>query len=100
MDQDRNPSTADKRKPPVPTSEQAIDFSRVLKSLGTHGYSLEAISLHANLSRAALRDYLGGTHPLYAHGDRILGLWSSTTGCAKELAPKMTGPAPVRARTI
>jgi hypothetical protein len=93
MDQGSTYYPADRRKPPaVTTAERDVDFSRVLKSLGTHGYSLEAISLHANLSRAALRDYLGGTHPLYAHGDRILRLWSETTGNAKDLAPKMSAP--------
>jgi hypothetical protein len=78
---------------PSRDSDRDVDFARVLKSLGTHGYSLEAISLHANLSRASLRDYLGGTHPLYSHGYRILKLWSETTGNADELAPRLSGRA-------
>jgi hypothetical protein len=65
--------------------------------LGIRGLSLEAISLHANLSRSALRDYLGGTQPLYAHGVKILRLWSETTGNAK--APKTTAQLRSPART-
>jgi hypothetical protein len=66
-----------------PTEESDIDFARVLRSLSIRGYSLEAISLHANVSSSALHDYLAGTPPLYTHGVRILRLWGETTGNAK-----------------
>ncbi|HEX3913620.1 MAG TPA: hypothetical protein VHW71_08935 [Steroidobacteraceae bacterium] len=84
------PYPASRRKPVV--AETVVDFSALVFDLRRAGHAVNAIAIRADISRTAVRNYMAGTTPLHPMGERLLRLWTETTGNARELAPKITTP--------
>lgn len=79
---------ADRRKPSVVIVEHVtVDFPVMLRYLRTCGYGINAVSLYANLSRSAVRNYLAGSQPLHSHGERLIKFYCAVSGVGRESIP-------------
>jgi hypothetical protein len=88
MDQGSTSTPADRPKPAATTPERAVDFSALLFDLRRGGYGVEAIAMHANLSRSAIRNYCAGnTTPLHPHGERLIAVWCELSGSPRDAVP-------------
>jgi len=67
--------------------ETTIDFARLLRQLRNLGRDVHQIALNTNLSETAIRNYVAGTQPLHANGERIIAFWCAETGHARSDCP-------------
>jgi hypothetical protein len=79
---------ANRRKPNVEITEHyTADFAAMLRHLRIAGYGINSVSMYANLSRSAVRNYFAGSIPLHPHGERLIKLFCEVSGTPRDRIP-------------
>lgn len=75
---------------------QYVDWFRVIADLNRCGVSTAEVARRLGIGRSTVIGWRAGAEPGYGDGDRLLALWSDTTGLARD-TPPMAQPGDWRA---
>lgn len=87
------------------STEQVIDWFRLLWDLVQRGHSIADVSKTSGIAESTIKGYLRGSHPPHWRGERLVALWCQTCDRTRDdlpmaelfIAPRVvtrnTGPA-------